>query len=608
MNVQRKMAKPKRPKQHITGDVAQTSVALTFKKWGWTADILQSDYGEDLEVNIFADGQRTNLYFRCQVKGRGRGDEVIEADNGHLSVAIDTSICRQWLEEYFPIFIVVHDAKQDRAYWSNPLPHIRSDYSRLEQQTISFQVSREMELASSRQRLSEEVAAFYAKLLRLEHFSLTCDVYPLLMPGYRGEPASTSFVDFEESEGENPELARRQTNINLLPSWMTVLKTLQPRFVSGLTFTTSDHALEGFIQLLKQALAKSSFKMIAGEWLSFIVGPIRLLSRDEHPEQQTALSSELTRWQCLSNVGGAIVDDRQHAFAPPRDFLREVRRRSLSWDRHFYVCPELDLAVQLFAHVAPTPDDQLRAEQFKRHIQSQMLPWRCRLADEEAVRRAVGAHEYAFVITPEAETEPGWVSGVITMPGTNPELGMFHLVMDWREFDQRPIAASLQHSGTLQTMPGEEAGPEVWAIVDGLFGHIYAPPPAELLVALPDHVRGIPINHSRRLIEFLRLRKRSKVDTSLIDKEAVKRTLNDRLGTVARVSDICGETFEASEAINRYAMFVEPSFEISSGECITLIQAEMAAAFDTLEERRCGADCSTRDILSTMDRSNSKQP
>jgi hypothetical protein len=327
------------------------------------------------------------------------------------------------------------------------------------------------------------------------------------------------------------------------------------------------------------------------------MSPIRLMSRDKRREQETPLSGQLTHWQCISKIADSVVDDRQYAFVPPKGFLRETRRRHLSWDSYFCVCPELDLAVQLFARVAPTPEDYLRAEQFKNHIHSQMLPWRCLSGEEEVVHRAVARDGFAFVVTPEAETEPGWISGVITMPGTNPQLGMFHLVMDWREFGQRPIAVSLEKSGTLENLPGKEGGAEVWTIVEKLFGHIYAPPPDELLVTLPDHVRGVPMNHKRRLIEFLRLRKASNVDVSLIDKERLKKLLSESLGSVAHVTDVHCESFEASEQINRYAVFVEPPLETSSAECVTSIQDRIADFFDGIEERRCGKECDTRAVL-----------
>ena len=593
------MDKPRRPKEHITGDIAQASVALIFKRWGWTADIIQSDYGEDIECNIFAQGQRTNLYFRCQVKGKSLGDEVSETGDGHLSVTIKALVCRQWVEEYFPIFIAVYDVRNDRTYWCDPLPQLRADYSRLSQETISFRLSRETDLTSSRQLLSGEVEKFYARLLRLDNFSLACDVYPVLMPGYRSEPVTSPFVDFKESkDGDQIQLERCQTDFNWLPSWTTILKTLQPRFISGFNVKIANQELEAFIKSARNIVSKASFELLSGEWLSFIFSPVEFTSRDKHPKHQTPFSGDLTRWQCISKIGENLVDDRQYAFAPPEDFLREVSRRHMSWDSYFCVNPELDLAIQLFARVASTPDDHVRADQFKKHIYSQMLPWQCRADEAEALQEAVGSDGFVFKQTPEAETEAGWISGVITMPGTNPEMGMFHLILDWREFGYRPIAVALERKGTLGRLPGKEAGAEVWAMIEKLFGHIYAPPPDELLVTRLDHVAGIPINHKRRVIEFLRFRKSSHVDPSMIDKEKFKESLNKSFQGAARITEFQCESFETSEQVNRYALFVEPPLEVSSKDFIVLIKDRVAQAFDTVEGRKCQKGCDTHDVLS----------
>ena len=592
------MDKPQRPKEHVTGDVAQASVALIFKKWGWTADIVHSDYGEDVEANIFVKGQRTNLYFRCQVKGRSLGDEIIETHDGYLSVTIKASICRQWVEEYFPILVAVYDVDSGCAYWCDPLPQLRADYSRLAQDSISFRISRESELANSRQQLSGIVERFYAKLLRLDDFSLGCDVYPVLMPGYRSEPIASSFVDIKESrEGDEVQLERCQTNLNWLPSWMTVLKTLQPRIISGFNVQIANQDLEAFVSRARDVAAKASFELLPGEWLSFIFSPVEFTSRDKHPKHQTPFSGELTHWQCMSKIGKKLVDDRHYAFSPPEGFLREVSRRHLSWDSHFYACPKLDLAVQFFARVAPTPDDYLRAEQFKKHIHSQMLPWRCLSTEAEAVHQAVANDGFVFMQTPEVESEPGLVSGVITMHATNPHLGVFHLVMDWREFGQRPIAVALEKTGTLAHLPGKEAGAEVWAIIEKLFGHLYAPPPEELLVALPEHVRGVPINHVRRVIEISRFRKASKVDPPGLDKERFKEALSRTLRGEARVTEFQCERVKGLEAFNRYALYLEPALEISSADCFTLIKDRVVQAFDALESRGCGKGLDTKAVL-----------
>ncbi len=184
------------------------------------------------------------------------------------------------------------------------------------------------------------------------------------------------------------------------------------------------------------------------------------------------------------------------------------------------------------------------------------------------------------------------------MPGIDPHLGIFHLVLDWREFGQRPIAVALEKSGTLVSLPGKEAGVEVWSVIEKLFGHIYAPPSDDLLVTLPDHVRGVPINHKRRVVEFLRLRRSSRVDPSVIDTEKLKESLNESFRGTAHVTEFQCESFEAFRQVNRYAMFVEPPFEMSTRDCITLIKDRIARVFDSLEDRKCEKGCDTQGVLS----------
>ena len=48
------MKTPKRPKSHVTGDIGHTYSALLIKQWGWTADRIESDYGEDLDCSILS--------------------------------------------------------------------------------------------------------------------------------------------------------------------------------------------------------------------------------------------------------------------------------------------------------------------------------------------------------------------------------------------------------------------------------------------------------------------------------------------------------------------------------------------------------------------------
>jgi hypothetical protein len=78
---------PERPPAHVTGDVGQTAAQLAIKRLGWTADIIHSDYGEDLDCEVYVDGHRTALHFRCQVKSTRTALPIIELHTLHDNIA-----------------------------------------------------------------------------------------------------------------------------------------------------------------------------------------------------------------------------------------------------------------------------------------------------------------------------------------------------------------------------------------------------------------------------------------------------------------------------------------------------------------------------------------
>jgi hypothetical protein len=50
------------------GDIGERTVQLILTKYKWTADIIKSDFGEDIDCNVFINNTRTNYHLRCQVK------------------------------------------------------------------------------------------------------------------------------------------------------------------------------------------------------------------------------------------------------------------------------------------------------------------------------------------------------------------------------------------------------------------------------------------------------------------------------------------------------------------------------------------------------------
>src|SRR6185312_2368917 len=130
---------PVRTDEQALGDVGETTVQLLFKKFGWTSDIIKSDYGEDIDGNVFIDNSRTNLHFRCQVKSTKRDSNYIrELKNGDYSVSIDSTILRTWLTSFFPVFLVVYNEDTDTCYWSNPIVQVLNKPSILEKDKPSI--------------------------------------------------------------------------------------------------------------------------------------------------------------------------------------------------------------------------------------------------------------------------------------------------------------------------------------------------------------------------------------------------------------------------------------------------------------------------------------
>ncbi|GEM_PF-2342267 len=590
------MDKPSRPKSHVVGDVGQTAVSLLLKTWGWTADIIHSDYGEDIECNVFVEGQRTNLYFRSQVKSTDSAEDIDELEDGQLKVSIKSTTCRQWLEEFFPVFIVVYDVKRNCGYWCDPLVQLRADYSVLNQQKVSFTVVRVNDLSASKKQITDKVEAFYARLVKLDKLCLSCEVFPVLMPGYRSEPSGRPFLN--RAIPNSPlRVERCSRNFNYLPSWMTRLKALQPDFVNGVELESDGQDVTSFIKSVRDFIVHSSHDPGQGKWFSFVLGPISLRSKEQKSAHQTLFTGELTDWQSVSRLGTKLVNDHEYAFTAPTGFIKQIGMRSETWDGYFYAHRELDLAMQLLAGVTSTPNNYLRAELFKGHIDAQILPWECPTQEVKALEEEMTKVDLAFRQIPDTPTSAGVAAGVITMPMTNPHLGVLHMALDWHDLEQG-IELDLKAKGLFDRLPGRKAGDDLKSIVENLFARISAKPPDEVFITGPEHIRGIPLNLKSRIIEISRFRKGSAVDPSLIDCSVVQQKLSQDLGGIANVKSFLCESFPGFlSKINRYVLRVEPPLEMSSSDCFDQIKEQALAMFESLEPRK---NQSEDDTFSTL--------
>lgn len=505
------MNTPARPRSHVVGDVGHTAVALLLKRWGWTADFITSDYGEDLDCTIFVDGRRTALHFRCQVKSSLDADKSVRRlKSGEFSVTLRSTTCTAWGLGYFPVLLLVHDDGTGEVHWVDATSQIRARFDALSKHTVALHVPCNS-LAQDRELVIRTVSQFFARLLRLSRPVLQCNVYPVLMPGYRALPFSEVLQAVPSLLDDTVKSELKSTDRNTLPAWATALRVLQGPFLHGWEFSSTTDALAQFLSSLKQVLSgfKPEVPIPPGEWISFVVAPTQFQAQGEDQTSVMFWNRELMGWWSYVLIEGIIRADVDHAFATPPGFLDQIARRARSWDGHWSVNPDLDLAIQFFATTPTTPSYRAEQSALRQHALGQFLPWQCLAADVDDLRRLLFAEELMFNVVRGEGIEPpgGVVYGAIAHPMFDPTFGLIPQASDWTEFASGSVRTKVHGSGLDERLPGQEGPPEITDFVMGFFGPRFGNPPEELLASGFDFVPGLPLDHSQRVIIVQRFRR-----------------------------------------------------------------------------------------------------
>jgi hypothetical protein len=529
---------PIRPQTHVTGDVGQTAASLLFKRWGWTADIVASDYGEDLDCAIFVDHRRTSFQFRCQVKSTANVESnVRRLKSGDFSVSIATSLCKLWLFSYFPVFILVYDEKTEDIYWADATIQIQKAIDRLSQKSLSLHVSTRRSLRGSRDEIIGLVERFYSHLLNLSSRGLTCDVYPVVMPGYR----AVAFFELMKvpisKTLERIKTERTSRDRNWMPAWATVIKSLDQHFLAGWKFTTLEGDIQDFSRLLKTVLSEVKIPSEEAEWLSFICSPVQFEASDNTQTAKSIWNKELTQWWNYSKIRSGLVDDMDYAFATPSGFLRQIARRATSWETYHHVDPKRDLAVQMFVKVAITPGERWDQTTVRRNIEGQFVPWVCVNNEIRHLQALLHPLELEFREVGDAATPQGYKAGIICTQFFEPGLGIFTPAHRWEEFDHGAVKWKLESTGALNQIPGREGSVEITKKIVTMFGQLMAEVPDSFMISERDYNSGLPLDHSNREVFVQRFRQVETLNRKKIEKlfaQGEKKTI-DLLGSPERV-------------------------------------------------------------------------
>lgn len=541
-----------RPQSHVTGDVGQTAVALALKKWGWTANVCQSDYGEDLECHVFADQQRTPIYFRCQVKSSAdAAKQVRRKSSGDFKVSIAGSLCREWLLAYFPVLLVVYDEAEGRAYWVNATDAIRARLGGVFRKSLTLNVPVKNCLADGRDAIAAQLSTFYAQLFRIQSEELERTVLPLLMPRYRNpsnwDDIGCTPVVVEPSMTIEPRVLYRDD----MPSWTVSLRSLDSRVLHGLEFRAPHTELGTFTERMTIALEQAfvSAQLEPSEWLAFVCEPLRY-SVEAGLVSSSLLQRQLTGWQSYAYIGGRLVHDHDYAFRAPEAYVRQIGRRARSWDGYFYVSVESDLALQLVAGTCSSPTDVANSRTLREHALAQFMPWRCMASDIDALQRLLNALDLVFRPLEESnEGKDGWVLGAICTALFEPRVGLFPQARNWRELEHGSVQARLTEAELMGQLPGEPGNPVSERRLAHELTDVLEEAPSQWLVMGPDARIGLPLDLSDRRVIVQRLHvngdaeidhaerlKRLSQELSAISESLVETSLSWQQGTFERIA------------------------------------------------------------------------
>ncbi|WKB81788.1 DUF4365 domain-containing protein [Cellulophaga lytica] len=430
------------------GDIGETTVQLILKKFKWTADIIKSDFGEDIDSNIFIDNSRTNYHLRCQVKSTTKDSEYVKLlKNGNYSVSIASSTLKAWLTSYFPVFLIIYEEQSDLCYWCNPIEQILKNPSKLEKEKPSIQVPKKNIFnLSSKETILEEVKSFYRKIQRLDESVIECKIVPILMPNYRIIPFHhySSFI-FESNE-LSPEISGDY--IELLPSWMSVLKRIDPtNILTSIKLKSNNTEIDDFLTNLKKKINSFEYSLKDNEWISFIVSPITIESN------KSSWSNEITFWNSYSKLKNTLIDDYDYCFEIPNNFLRQVSRRARSWEYLHHVNPTKDVAIQLFGSFEITPTIKKIDQIHDNNIKGQLVLWSCKTEEIEQLQEILFKNELTIRIIEDNKAEQLLA---ITTPMFDPFIGLYSVPMDWDSFEKGNVRNKLIQNKLFDLIPGKE--------------------------------------------------------------------------------------------------------------------------------------------------------
>ena len=110
------MTKKKRTRQHIIEDLSRNYFERLVLLNRGTIETISHDYGYDLNMYSYTiNGEIENGYASIQLKAT----DNIKTLKGGLKIPfqVDMRDLELWLDELYPVFLILYDAKNNCGYW-----------------------------------------------------------------------------------------------------------------------------------------------------------------------------------------------------------------------------------------------------------------------------------------------------------------------------------------------------------------------------------------------------------------------------------------------------------------------------------------------------------
>ncbi|HEX3048202.1 MAG TPA: DUF4365 domain-containing protein [Bacillota bacterium] len=116
MEPKAKFVKKRRTREHIIADLSVNYVEKIALLCGYSVERFEKDYGYDLSIYTYDDnGEFENGLIWIQLKAT---DSLkLLADGQTIPFSVDHSHLEAWLEEPYPVILILYDAQAQVGYW-----------------------------------------------------------------------------------------------------------------------------------------------------------------------------------------------------------------------------------------------------------------------------------------------------------------------------------------------------------------------------------------------------------------------------------------------------------------------------------------------------------